>query len=146
MTAPQPPTAIRCIRVLGGKTLIDHLGLEDLLETDRVRPDAPQARAQRLLRGAPRSRQLVDVHHDVAVKSHTSPPPVILSLSADSVPPAISHRHVRPTSPCLAHVDERLAHPRFVAGGGLQVDILVQIEQLLLGIISPLSASSVTVD
>ena len=34
----------------------------------------------------------------------------------------------------LAHVDQRLRQPRFIAAGGLQKDILMQVQHLLLGV------------
>ena len=65
----------------------------------------------------------------------TSPPPVILSRSEESRPveqfdvDMFVGRHVP-----LVHVDNRLAEPRFIARRGLQKDILVQVEQLVLGV------------
>ena len=85
--------------------------------------------------GSSAADEIIQVHHDIAFEPHDlaaveNPELVGGERSVQQFDVDMLVRRHR----SLVHVDIGLRHPRFIAGGGLQEDILAQVEHLLLAV------------
>ena len=78
------------------------------------------------------------IHHDIAFEPHHlaavgNPEPVGAQCSVEQFDVDMFFRRHR----ALADIDQRLRQPGFVPAGGLQEDVLAQVQQLRLGVEQP---------